>query len=82
MSVFAVIQTRHDERVEEKIASHPHLKIREGVWLIAADGTAQDVAGSLGILEDQGLSAIILKPSSYHGRTSTSTWDWLKAHWE
>ncbi len=81
MSVFAVIQTRFDRRLEENIANHTHLKIRDGVWLIAAEGTAKDVSDLLGVTEGQAGSAIILKPAAYHGRTSTDTWDWMRAHW-
>ena len=82
MSIFAVIQTRFDGHLEENITSHTNLKVREGVWLIADEGTAEDVSEKLGIAAGQAGSAIILKASSYHGRTKTSTWDWIKAHWE
>ena len=82
MSIFAVIQTRFDKRLEENIASHTHLKVKEGVWFVASEGTAEDVSGKLGIAAGEAGSAIILKASSYHGRTKNDTWDWIKANWE
>ena len=82
MAIFTVIQTRFDRHLEENIASQTHLKVREGVWLIASAGTAEEVSEKLGIAAGQAGSAIILKASSYHGRTKTSTWDWIRDHWE
>lgn len=80
--IFAVIQTLADRRLEENIASHTHLKVSESAWLIAAQGTAEDVSEKLGITDGQAGSAIVLKASSYYGRTKTSTWDWIRANWE
>ena len=83
MAVFAVIQPHTQAPLENTLAEYPQrLKVREGVWLIAAEGTAQDVSNQLGVTDGKAGSAIILKVSSYYGRTDPSTWDWISANWE
>ena len=82
MAVFAVIQTFSNPRLEQNIEKHSHLKVRDGVWLVSAEGTATDVSNMLDISEGKAGSAIILKASSYYGRAETSIWDWIQASWE
>ena len=81
MAVFAVIQTQFDYHLEENIKKLNHLKIREGVWFVAKAGTANDMAKELDVLGGNAGSAVIVKVSSYHGWTSTNTWDWLEENW-
>ena len=84
MPVFAVIQPKapFNPSLEGKIEAYPYLKIREGIWLIEAKTTAQDVSEQLGSSSGETGTAIILKVSSYYGRAETDVWDWIQAHWE
>ena len=52
-----------------------------GAWLIAAVGTAKDVADRLQISEGTNGSAVVLEAASYYGRANPAIWTWIKANW-
>ena len=56
-------------------------KIRDGVFLVAHDGIAEDVSVSLGIKDDSHpeiTGSVFKLNGSYSGYASAAMWDWLK----
>lgn len=58
------------------------LQISDGTWLVAAQGTAQDLSTRIGITEGHAGSAVVLEVASYYGRANPAIWSWIKANWE
>lgn len=87
MAIFAVIEPGGDSAgtlrasVEGKFP-YDNLPVGVGTWLIAAPGTARDVATSIGVAEGQVGSAIVIEVASYWGRASPEIWSWMKRKWE
>lgn len=53
-----------------------------GAWLVAGQGTAQDVSNRIGITDGHVGSALVVEASSYYGRASPDVWSWVKSNWE
>jgi hypothetical protein len=87
MTIFAIIspqgQLAQPLRVAiETSAEYQHTRVNDGFWLVAAVGTAKDIADKLGVSEGQKGSAIVLEVASYWGRASPDLWSWIKTNWE
>ena len=54
-------------------------KIGEGQWLVSASGTARELSDRLerASLHNNHGSAVIMRVTSYWGRASNETWEWL-----
>ena len=67
----------------ERVHAGNHLKIADNVWLIAANGTAQEVCGGLGMPTEPGqpspFSAVIVGISGYYGYGGNNIWEWMAA---
>lgn len=63
-----------------------HYPLSDGVWLVAASGTAIDVSGKLGLGAagpDANTNAgVVLEVGSYYGRANPAIWTWIKTNWE
>lgn len=88
MAIYAIIQqpSTHAEKLAPAIEAAfkgSILVVRDGVWLVAASGTAEDVSNKIGIIttEESG-AAIVLEAASYFGRANPAIWSWIKANWE
>ena len=82
MAIFAVIQTRESPKLADNVDKMTNLGVANGVWLVSFAGTADDLSEQLEVASGIAGSAIILKVTTYSGRTVPSTWDWLRTHWD
>ena len=85
MHVFVVVIMRHPEEVSRRIAdvirAEDAYQIKDDVWLVSYDGTAQALAERLGLRrENTGAIGIVFPVADYSGRARMSAWDWLKDH--
>jgi hypothetical protein len=85
MHVFVVIVMRHPEEVSRRIADlvreEDAYQVKDDVWLVSYDGTAQGLAEKLGLRgEDTGAIGMVFPIANYSGRARTSAWEWLKGH--
>ena len=57
------------------------LEVVPGQWLVARPSTTTtlDISKELGITDGTVSGAIVLSVSSYYGRSSPSTWEWIAA---
>jgi hypothetical protein len=86
MTIFVVFATSNpgpefDAAVAARFPGD-HLKVKDGEWLISTEGTAKDVSDSLGISAGTPSGGIVVAISGYFGRTSTSTWEWIRVKWQ
>jgi len=82
--IVATYQPDSDARLEQAIAdTYPdrYYAIGRGQWMIAANGTATEVAESLGILPDRSplSGAYVVCVEEYFGRTRSEMGDWMDA---
>lgn len=88
MAIFAVIkQPSQDagalERAVQTAYPMNHYVISDGVWLVAAQGTAADVSGKLGLGGDAAPNTgVVFEVGSYYGRANPAIWTWIKTFWE
>jgi hypothetical protein len=79
-SLFAVMAPSDDPRLATAINGifpTDHLKIGPGQWIIAANGTSQDVSDRLGVTAGNTGTAIVVSVSGYYGRAPTNIWEWM-----
>lgn len=88
MSVFAVIPTRLDHKLGPALDAArssgvlQYLQLPQKEYLVSFRGTSTELSDLLKITGGENGLAIVLAISSYYGRTSTDTWEWIKNHWE
>ena len=87
MTIFAIIRQPgpNFERLGLAIAqTYPlhHYDLGNGAWLVAARGTAKDIADRLLITGGENGSAVVVEAASYYGRANPAIWTWIKANWE
>ncbi len=87
MTIFAIIRQPgpNSERLGIVIAQmYPlhHYDLGEGAWLVAARGTAKDIADRLNITDGSNGSAVVVETASYYGRANPAIWTWIKANWD
>lgn len=87
MSIIAVIAQppKQIEGLKAVIAAaYPNdfLDVGEGIWLIAANATPQEVSDRLEITKGLSGSAIVLAINGYYGRANPNIWNWMKTKWE
>lgn len=87
MSIFAVIRqpSSQPENLAAAVgAAFPdaHLKLADGVWIVAGSGTPKAISDRLGVTNGRNGSAVILEVSNYYGRASNHIWGWIKDKWE
>ena len=85
MHVFVVVVMRHPEELSRRIAVLIHTEdayqVKNDVWLVSYDGSAQALAERLGLRrEDTGAIGMVFPVANYSGRARMSAWDWLKHH--
>ena len=52
-----------------------------GMWLVAYDGTTNDLAEAIGLGDDESMgTAIVVPVTSYSGYAPRGLWEWLKLH--
>jgi hypothetical protein len=83
MPLFAIVSLENptdalDEAVQNKYPKH--FKVRNGHWVLVADGTAQTISDSLGI-RGGGLGLVVVYNFvGYYGYATTSLWEWLRTN--
>jgi hypothetical protein len=85
MSVFVIFRVHDPQRMEAELDKLPpgkYLRLREGMYLASASGTAKALADTLGVSDGDTGPAIIFKMESYFGRASLDIWDWIKTEAE
>ena len=65
----------------EAVYPSKYLKVGPGQWLVASQGTANDVSNALGITDGKNGTGIVVSISGYFGRANTNIWEWIKANW-
>ena len=82
--LFAVLAADEPERLAVAIrAAFPstHLVLGPGQWLIAAGGTARDVAGALGLEPGDWVgTALVISVAGYWGVQGVNVWEWCTAY--
>lgn len=67
----------------ERVHPANNLRVADNVWLIAANGTAQEVCIGLGMPGVPGtvspFSAVVVGVSGYYGFGGNNIWEWLAA---
>lgn len=84
MKIYSVIVTEGLDTfhavVEEKFAGQ-HLKVTGTAWLLAGNGTTQEIAKRLGMrFEGQpgnNISAVITGVNGYYGWAANNIWEWI-----
>lgn len=88
MTIFAVIPTRDEHKLAETLRSAEaagqlaYLALPRGEYLVSFKGTSVELSNLLGITDGENGLGLVLAISSYYGRASTDTWEWVKTHWE
>ncbi len=85
MGIFAVIRQNDDSKLGGVVArAYPktHYALSDFSWLVAAPGTAVEVANSLDLGAAGPNSGIVLEVGSYYGRANPAIWTWIKTNWE
>lgn len=86
MSIFAIIPLGTNSKLAEAVtmqfAAPLSMSLPGGAWLVAGQGTAQDVSNRIGITDGHVGSALVVEASSYYGRASPDVWSWVKSNWE
>jgi hypothetical protein len=73
------ISERLNNLVREKFGKASY-SLPRGNWLIAYQGTSQQLTEELQITGVGDASGIIMSISSYWGRTNPAVWEWLKQY--
>jgi hypothetical protein len=88
MNVFAVVALNEQSLVSVKDAvatAYPNDYLEAGkmLWLVADSGTTQSVGKKLGIPDNPAVvGLLIVNFTSYYGRASADTWEWIKTKLE
>ena len=88
MNVFAVVALSDASQagVETAVTTafpDNHLQAGKMVWLIADSGTSLSVGKALGIPDNPTVvGLLIVNFTSYYGRASGATWEWIKSKLE
>ncbi len=87
MAIFAIITQpgTNSAKLPEAVtkafegANYP---LGNGVWLVSAVGTANDVSNKVGITPDgESGTGVVVEVASYFGRANPAIWSWIKANW-
>ncbi|MNM71064.1 hypothetical protein D3C81_827170 [compost metagenome] len=83
MSIFAVIPTSESPPILDSIRASglPFFLLPRGEILVAYNGTSKALSDAIGISEGDTGHGVIFSVSSYFGRTTPDTWEWIKANW-
>jgi hypothetical protein len=84
MQVFVVVAIQKPIDVEENlkvVTPEKYFAVKDGVWLAAFDGTAQQLAEKLEIRSGKAGTGLVTPISNYSGRASSDLWEWLKVNW-
>jgi hypothetical protein len=86
MAIFSILaQPGADvQKLGDSIkATYPlhHYSLGDGAWLVAALGTAKDIADRLTITAGPNGPAIVIEAASYYGRANPAIWTWIKSNW-
>ena len=86
VTTYVIIPTRDlpslDDKIQKKFGDTSY-RLPLGEWLVAYQGTSQQLFDELDILGDKDSgSAIVLAISSYWGRTNPQVWEWFKQYSE
>ncbi|WP_281647376.1 hypothetical protein [Parendozoicomonas sp. Alg238-R29] len=83
MSTFIIVPvggaTNIDQILPQKFGNKA-LRLPNGEWLVAYDGTSRQLSDDIGISESPSGSAIVLNFSAYWGRAGKDVWEWIAAN--
>lgn len=84
MNVYTVIATDRAEVAGAAVAERfpsDNIRLSDNAWLIAGRGTAQEVAGLLGMPTTMGeqspFSAVVTMVNGYYGFAPNNVWEWI-----
>ena len=78
--MFVILAGSDPDKVAAVIAEkYPNdfLMVAPGQWLVAGDGTAQEVSNNLGITDGTNGSGLVLSFQTYFGRSKPQNWEWI-----
>ncbi len=83
MSIFAVIPTDQLPGVRDRIgvSGLQHFRLPQGEFLVSFNGTCTELSEFLGITGGISGNALVVSVSSYYGRTTPDTWEWMTKNW-
>lgn len=86
MNVYTVIATDRTEAAGSAVAErfpNDNIRLADNAWLVAGSGTAQEIAGQLGMPVISGagatFSAVVTMVSGYYGFAPNNVWEWISA---
>nr|VFK33986.1 MAG: hypothetical protein BECKMB1821I_GA0114274_10584 [Candidatus Kentron sp. MB]VFK76400.1 MAG: hypothetical protein BECKMB1821H_GA0114242_10554 [Candidatus Kentron sp. MB] len=82
MITFLIAQTVGDNGLDEKLPEHfgdRALRLRNGDWLVAYNGTLEQLASEIGVMQDE-TNVIIFPFTEYWGRESSNIWVWMRRY--
>ena len=87
MAIFAVIGQISPDTTKLGPIIHSEfprdsLLLQEQVWMVAFQGTAQELSDRLGVTDGTNGNAIIVSTGTYYGRANPSIWEFFKQKWE
>lgn len=87
MIIAVIAGPGNEAALETRIKANPDRYIQlhsaTGQWLIAAEGTAQELSDRLGITSDEpdGIKrAVVFAVAGYWGREPNNIWEWIVAN--
>lgn len=83
ITTFVIIPLQNSAHLNDLIPTKfgkASYRLPMGEWLIAYQGTTQQLSDELGISEGPSNSAIVLSISSYWGRAPKQIWEWLQQY--
>ena len=83
MSVFLVIPTDTHFGVSSRVTASglQNFVLPRGEILVSFNGTSKELSDLLGISEGVSGNAIVASVSSYFGRSTPDTWEWISRNW-
>lgn len=83
MSIFVVIPSDDSPGIRSRIfmSGLQHFALPRGEFLVSFMGTSKELSDILGISEGESGNALVVSVSSYFGRSTPDTWEWITRNW-
>jgi hypothetical protein len=82
MGIFVIFRVANPVKLKAALVTHfpsDHLDLGNNTFLVSAKGHAKGLSDTLEISEGDTGAAIVFRMSSYFGRATQDTWDWIAA---
>lgn len=86
MNIYTIVATDRVETASQAVGAafgENSFPLREGVWLVAGSGTAQEICARIGLPVTPGaaapFSAVVTLAAGYYGFAPSNLWEWIQA---